>query len=161
MTGSGNGLSHRACGEMEPMSPRLLLIVTALVEAPTGLCLLFFPELLFALLFGSRQPAPETLWVGRVAGAALLAIGVASGLGRCDTRSRAHLGLLTGILIYNAVAAAVLAASASTWKPVGIALWPAVLLHTALGVWCLAALLEARRHPPIVREADHSEIIET
>ena len=103
-------------GEIHAMSPRLLLIVTALVEAPTGLCLLAFPDIPFALLFGLREPAPETLVVSRVAGAALLAIGVASWLARRDTRSRAQLGLLTGILIYNAAVAAILAVSALNYE---------------------------------------------
>jgi hypothetical protein len=136
------------------MPPRILLIVTALVEAPTGLCLLAVPQLPFAFLFGSTQPAPEALLVGRIAGAALFAIGVASWLARRDSHSQAQLGLLTGMLIYNTTVAAILVLSATVSKFVGPGLWPGVLLHTALGIWCLAALNEARLKKGPGREAD-------
>ena len=55
-----------------------LMIVTAVMETGTGLLLVAWPALLFTLLFGWRQVAPETLLIGRVAGAAVISIGVAS-----------------------------------------------------------------------------------
>lgn len=55
-----------------------LLIVTALFEAATGVVLLVWPTLILALLFGWRPLAPETLVLGRLAGAGALSIGVAS-----------------------------------------------------------------------------------
>ena len=47
-----------------------LMIVNTLVEAGTGLLLPVWPVLVFVLLLGWRQAAPETLLIGRVAGAA-------------------------------------------------------------------------------------------
>ena len=77
---------------------KLFLSVTALVEASTGLCLLILPAALFAVLLGLDSATADAIFVGRLAGAALLAIGVASWIARVDERTSAHRGLLTGIL---------------------------------------------------------------
>jgi hypothetical protein len=97
------------------------------------------------LLLGVDQASPETFICARVAGAALLAIGVACWLGRSDKQSSAHLGLLTGVLIYDVAAAVILAYTGLFLRLVGVALWPAVVLHTALAVWCVACLRTALR----------------
>jgi hypothetical protein len=86
-----------------------LMIVTALVETATGLLLLVWPALVFVLLLGWRQAAPETLLIGRLAGAAVIGIGVASWPARHDTRTPAQLGVLAGLLAYNVLAALLLA----------------------------------------------------
>jgi hypothetical protein len=117
-----------------------LLIVTALTEAGTGLLLLIWPPVLFALLLGAERPSPEANILARIAGAALLAIGVACWLGRSDKQSSAQLGLLTGVLIYDVAAAVILAHAGLFLGLVGIALWPAVVLHAALAVWCATCL---------------------
>jgi hypothetical protein len=51
-----------------------LMVVTALVETATGLLLLAWPALVFVLLLGWRQAAPETLLIGRLAGAAVISM---------------------------------------------------------------------------------------
>ena len=117
-----------------------LLLVTAVVEVAAGAGLLLAPAVVFDLLLGVSHPAPEAGFVGRVAGAALLAIGTASWLARKETGSPAGRGLLTAVLIYDAAAAALLAYAGSGLGMVGVALWPAVVLHTALGGWCAACL---------------------
>jgi len=120
---------------------KLFLSVTAVVEAATGLCLLFLPAFLFAILLGLDNAAAAAIFVGRLAGAALLAIGVASWMARVDERTSAQLGLLTGILVYNAAAALLLAYAGAVLKMVGVLLWPAVILHAILAVWCFRCLL--------------------
>jgi hypothetical protein len=117
-----------------------LLLLTALFEAGTGVGLLVLPSVPLALLLGVSVTAPEALLIGRVAGAALIAIGVACGLGRGDKGGAAQLGLLTGVLIYDTAAAALLAYAGLVLSMAGIALWPAAVLHTALAVWCVACL---------------------
>ncbi len=107
-------------------------IVTTVVEVGAGICLLFLPAVAFELLLGVSQAAPEASLVGRVAGAALLALGIASWLGRSAGRSPARNGLLTGLLVYNGSAAALLVYAGLGLSTAGIALWPAVVLHTAL-----------------------------
>jgi hypothetical protein len=117
-----------------------LLIVTAFLEVGTAVLLLLVPAVPLALLLGVGEAAPETLLVARVGGAALLAIGVASWLARNGEQGPAQLGLLVGILIYNVGAAALLAYAGFKLGMAGLALWPAVVIHVALAVWCLLSL---------------------
>jgi hypothetical protein len=125
---------------MRAANRKLLLLTTAFVEAVTGLCLIFLPGVLFAILLGLEQASVDAIVVGRIAGAALLAIGIASWMARNDTLTPAHLGLLTGILIYNAGASMVLAYAGAVLNMIGVLLWPAVALHALLAAWCLSCL---------------------
>jgi hypothetical protein len=117
-----------------------LLIVTALAEAGTGLLLLVWPALVLALLFGWRPAAPETLVMARVAGAAVLSIGVASWVASRDARTTAQLGMLAGLLTYNVVGAVVLVVAGAVSKMAGVLLWPAVVYHVALAAWSAACV---------------------
>ena len=121
-----------------------LMIVTALVETATGLLLLVWPGLVFALLLGWRQAALETLLIGRVAGAGVISIGVASWPARHDARTPAQLGVLAGLLTYNVLAALLLAFAGAGLKMSGVLLWPAVVYHVALAVWCVTCLPRSR-----------------
>ena len=91
--------------------------------------------------WGWSNPA-EALFLARVTGAALIAIGVSCWGGRSKCRGPGRLWLLLGVLIYDAAAAALLTYTGFTSPSVGIALWPAVFLHLALGVWCAACLCD-------------------
>jgi hypothetical protein len=125
---------------MPARSRELLLLVTACIEAATGLGLLFVPAVPFALLLGAEDPAAETAIVGRLAGAALLAIGIASWIARTDAPSAAQLGLLIGILVYDAAASMLLAFAGAVLQLSGVLLWPAVALHAVLAAWCLGCI---------------------
>jgi hypothetical protein len=131
--------------EGKAVSLKLVFIVTALVESATGFLLLVLPTVPLALLLGSSECAPETLLVGRVAGAALCGIGIASWRAQEDRRTPAQLGLLTGILLYDVAAAVLLGYAGAALNMVGLALWPAVVLHTALAAWCLVEWLPRSR----------------
>jgi hypothetical protein len=136
---------HEVSQERSAVNSRtLLFIVTALVEAATGLGLLVLPAVVFDLLLGLKEAAGEALFVGRIAGAALLAIGVASWSTRREESKPAQLGLLTGITIYNAATTALLAYAGAALGMAGLLLWPAVAIHAALAVWCVTCL-RARR----------------
>jgi hypothetical protein len=117
------------------------LIVTALVETETGLALLVLPAIPITLLVGLTEPAPEVLLIGPVAGAALLGIGVASWLARNAERSPAQRGLLFGILIYNAAVPVLLGYAGIALNLAGVALWPVVVLHTALAAFSVVVCL--------------------
>jgi hypothetical protein len=124
---------------------KLFLSVTAFVEAATGLCLLVLPAALFRILLGLNHASVDATFVGRLAGAALLAIGVASWMARTDTRTPAYLGLLTGIFIYDAAASMLLAYAGAVLRIAGALLWPAVAIHAILALWCCRCLLPGRR----------------
>ena len=113
-----------------------LLTVTAVIEAGAGLALLVVPTVVVQLLlgadiFGAAVP------LGRVAGAALLALGLACWLARGDAQSRAARGIVTAMLLYNFGAVVILGAAGTWSQTAGIALWPAVIIHAAMAVWCL------------------------
>jgi hypothetical protein len=120
-----------------------LLKLTAILEAATGLALIAVPALVVRLLLGG-EISGASIPLGRVAGAALLALGVACWLARDDTQSRAARGLVVAMLIYNIAATAVLAFAGIGSALHGVVLWPAVVLHAAMAAWCGACL---RRGP--------------
>ena len=116
-----------------------LLGLTALIEAATGLALLVVPAVVVRLLLGA-EISGAAIPLGRVAGAALLALGVACWLAGDDTKSRAGKGLVVAMLVYNAGVVIVLGAAGIQLPTVGIALWPAVILHAVMAVWCVRVL---------------------
>ena len=119
-----------------------LLIVTAVIEAGAGVGLLCCPSAAMALLLGSPLDTPATLTLGRVAGAALFALGVACWLAHFDAQSCAARGLVSAMVLYNLGAVVILGVSGIQSQPVGVALWPAVVLHAVMTVWCIVCLLK-------------------
>jgi hypothetical protein len=119
---------------------RLLLIVTAVFEAVTGLALMIWPSRVLMLLFGPATAAPLGPGGARVAGVVLFALGVACWFTRKHGLRPAGRRMVATMLSYNLAVAAVLAAAGIHYAPVGIALWPAVIAHCALAVWCAASL---------------------
>lgn len=117
-----------------------LLVVTAAIEAAAGLALLLSPSAPILILLGSRIDTPTELVLGRVAGVALLSLGAACWLAHNDGKSRAGTGLIAAMLLYNTGATAILAYAGIGLRMFGFGLWPAVLLHLALVVWCFACL---------------------
>jgi hypothetical protein len=117
-----------------------LLAVTAAMEAGAGLALVALPSAAVAVLLGSPLDTPNALAVGRVAGVALLALGAACWLARNDAGSPAARGVVGAMAVYNFGAVVVLATAGIGSQPVGVALWPVVVLHAAMAVWCIAAI---------------------
>lgn len=122
-----------------------LLVVTAWLEALTGIALIASPGAPVSLLVGTSLEAPGGLVVARVAGAALLALGVACWLARDDGGSRAGRGLVAGLLLYNGGALATLGYACIALKLSGVGFWPAVIAHGGLGLWCVSCLRDAGR----------------
>ncbi len=125
-----------------------LLKLTGIIETATGIGLVAVPSVVVRLLLGSPLDTSAAVMLGRVAGAALLALGVACWLARDDTQSRAARGLVVAMLMYNIPATAVLA-FAGIGLGQGVMLWPAVVLHAAMAVWCIVCL---RRGPQNVMD---------
>ena len=121
-----------------------LLKLTGIIETATGLGLVAVPSVVVRLLLGSPLDTSAAVMLGRVAGAALLALGVACWLARDDTQSRAARGLVVAMLMYNLVATAVLAFAGIGLGLHGVVLWPAVVLHAVMAIWCIVCL---RRSP--------------
>jgi hypothetical protein len=118
---------------------KTLLVVTAVVEMATGLALVLAPSGVASFLLGSPLDTPAALLVGRVAGVALLALGIACWLARRDEPGRAAAGLIAPMLLYNAGVVVFLGLALGGGLS-GIGFWPAVLLHVVLATWCIACL---------------------
>jgi hypothetical protein len=110
---------------------------TAVIEAGAGLGLVAVPELVAKLLF-AVDAVGAGVPLGRMAGVALLALGLGSWLAR-DQHTKAVAG---GMLLYNGGVAVVLVAAALSGMT-GLLLWPAVALHMAMTVWSLVTLRSA------------------
>ena len=119
-----------------------LFIATAAIEVGAGLALIVSPALAASILIGAPFDTPADSVVGRVAGAALLALALACWRARDDEHNRAAAGIVSGMLLYNAVAVMVLADAGIVLHMSGIGLWPAVVLHAAMAVWCLVCLIK-------------------
>ena len=108
-----------------------VLIFAAVAEAATGLALLIVPSLVGQLLFGEELTG-VAIPVARVAGIALIALGIACWPGPP----------LVGMLTYSAVVALYLAYFGfAVGGLTGVFLWPVVILHvilTALLTWAFA-----------------------
>jgi len=100
-----------------------VLVFAAVSETVTGLALLIVPSLVGQLLLGTELTG-IAITVARVAGIALIALGVACWPGTP----------LVGMLTYSAAATLYLAYVGLAGGLTGILLWPAVVLHLILTV---------------------------
>ena len=100
-----------------------VLVLAAVSEAATGLALVVAPSLVARLLLG-EELSGIAIAVARVAGIALIALGVACWPGTA----------LAGMLTYSVAITVYLAYLGFTGGSTGILLWPAVVLHVILTV---------------------------
>ena len=98
-----------------------VLVFAAVSEVATGLALLIVPSLVGRLLLG-EELSGIAIPVARVAGIALIALGIACWPGTP----------LIGMLIYSAAVTLYLAYVGVAGGMNGILLWPAVVLHAIL-----------------------------
>jgi hypothetical protein len=129
---------------------RMLLTVTAAIEVGAGAVLMGFPTAAVKLLLDSPLDSPAGTILGRIAGSALCALGIGCWLARGAVRSPVASGLVAGMLFYNVAAVAVFAFAGLGLKLVGVALWPAVILHAAMACWCIGGL----RYGPTSRQSE-------
>ena len=109
------------------------LMFAAVGEAATGLALLVVPSLVGQLLLGEELTG-VAIPVARVAGIALIALGIACWPGPP----------LVGMLIYSAAVALYLAYLGLAGGSSGMLLWPAVVLHAVLTALLARALARGK-----------------
>jgi len=119
---------------------KALLGVTAAVETTAAAALFAVPSRAAALLLGAGLDSAAARVVARIAGAALLSIGLTCWLVRNSPEGGSHRGRIAGLLAYNVAVAVLLVVAAVVGHLLGIALWPAVALHVGLSIWCGACL---------------------
>ena len=102
-----------------------VLILAAVGEAATGAGLMILPTLVVRLLLGVELSG-VALVITRVAGIALVALGIACWPGRMNP--------FRGMLTYNVLMTAYLAWVAVQGEWVGPLLWPVLLLHVLMTI---------------------------
>jgi hypothetical protein len=115
------------------MNTRMLVIVSAAIEAATGVALIAVPELVARLLLGAELSGGG-IAVARVAGFGLLSLAVACSPTADDASPQAARALF----VYNLMAGLYLGYLRAGGGFTGYLLWPACVLHV------LVALLLAR-----------------
>lgn len=108
----------------ETGATRRLLMFAALGETATGLALLIVPSLVGQMLLGEELTGVAAQ-VARVAGIALIALGIACWPGPP----------LAGMLIYSVVVTPYLAYLGFACGMTGVVLWPAVAVHLILSLF--------------------------
>ena len=116
---------------------KLLLTITTVLEAFTGIGLIVFPSIVISLLVGTLPDGAVVATLARIAGAALISLAIACWLSR---NNAAATRIVKAMLFYNLAATALLLYASIGDKLSGAGLWPAILLHAGLAVWCFIAL---------------------
>jgi hypothetical protein len=110
------------------MAASWLFSVAAIFEAATGLALIIFPQFVAGLLLGANLAGPG-IAVARIAGAALLSLGIACWKSRTDSDETS---VLAAMLAYNLLVTAYLVYLGFGGELVGVLLWPATAIHAVL-----------------------------
>ena len=119
---------------------KTLLLIKAGVELFAGFAFAAYPSRLMFILLGETLSSPAGISAVRMFGASIFAMGLASWLARNDSECTATRGLISAMLLYDAAFIVVLLTAHLNMGLSGIALWPVVLLHSALAVFSLFCL---------------------
>ncbi len=107
-----------------------VLKLSSVIEMATGIALIATPLIIVRLIFGVRLPdGGAVAGLGRLAGVALLCLGVA-----CwpDSRGIESRSVRRALFLYNLLVALYLAYIGIATRLVGLLLWPACALHLVL-----------------------------
>jgi hypothetical protein len=124
------------------MRSKRVLVLAAVSEAATGVALIIVPSLVGRLLLGAELIG-VTIPVARVAGIALIALGVGCwpGSEATGTPTRA----LRAMLCYSLLITLYFAYLGIRGEWVGVLLWPAVVVHAILTILLVRAWLKDRQ----------------
>jgi hypothetical protein len=121
---------------------RSVLGVAAAVEAVTGLTLIVVPQVVARLLFGVEVTGVAVV-IGRVAGIALLSLGLGCWLGRNEADGAS--AALSAMLTHDFLVTLYLAFVGLGTEFVGPLLWPAVAAHAVLTALLGRSWIKARQ----------------
>lgn len=124
---------------------KTLLTAKSALEVITGLALAISPPSVVSVLLGSTLDPSVGAIVARIAGAALVTIGIACWLARNGSQNPAATGLIVATLFYDSSVVVILLWASLGVGLSGIGLWPALVLHAGLGAWCLVCLNKGSR----------------
>jgi|KBSMisStandDraft_5_1062788.scaffolds.fasta_scaffold536942_1 hypothetical protein len=121
-----------------------LLTLAAVVECLAGVAFALVPGGMVLLLLG-LEPGVAAIAIARVAGVALIALGIPCWGARQNAGGAAR-SATTAITFYNAVVGLLLTGFAVTGLAHGIFIWIAAIFHLILGLAFAAALLLGDPH---------------
>lgn len=122
------------------MTTRSLLIASAVLEFGAAAGLLIAPSLVASVMIGEALDSPASFVVGRIGGAALLAIALGCWRGSKTVNRDVVIVLLVGLLAYNSAVPVLLVHAAVVSGLHGIGLWPTVVVHSLLAAACVRGL---------------------
>jgi hypothetical protein len=127
---------------------KLLLIITAVFEGMVGFALFVLPGLTTSTFLNITLDVPIAAFFARLAGGAILSLAICCWKARNFNNEGASIGIVTAMFFYNFAAAAVLVYGGMRLGLQSPLIWPAIVLHAALGVWCATLVWFAmHRHP--------------
>ena len=126
------------------MAVSTLLGLAAILEAATGLVLIVHPALVAQMLFGDGV-AGAGMALSRVAGVALLALGVACWPGR--KAASGDVPAFRAMLTYSLLVTIYLIYLGGVAHLAGVLLWPAVAAHIVFMLLLVAAWRKDRQRP--------------
>ena len=126
---------------------RILLTVTAIVEGIVGIALLLTPVLVVSTLLNTPLETAGGLVVARLGGAAIVTIAICCWKARTFEIPQAATGVVTAMLFYNFAAAAVLVYGGVRLGLQSLLIWPTIVAHAVLGLWCgVLVWFSTRKH---------------
>lgn len=108
----------------------------AVLEGIVGLGLLLVPVLVISTLLNTPLDTPGGLIAARLASAAIIALAISCWQARDAERNGAALGIVLAMVFYNIAAAGLLAYGGVRLGLQSIFIWPTIVLHSALALWC-------------------------
>jgi hypothetical protein len=134
--------------KMSQQNVRVLQIATAAIEIGAGFALFVSPSFTAEFLLGQKLESLVDLAMARFSGAGLLTLGIVCWMARSQPHNSIWLGLVVAMLFYYIALAGVLAFAGLDLGLHGSGLWPIIVLHAAMGVWCAITISRGRQPPP-------------
>ena len=115
---------------------KILLTVTTILEGIVGIGLLVSPVLVASVLLNTPLDAAGGLFAARLGGAAIITFAICCWKARSFEIPKAAIGVVTAMLFYNFAAAAVLVYAGVRLGLQSKFIWPVIVVHVVLGLWC-------------------------
>jgi hypothetical protein len=126
---------------------KILLTVTAIFEGIVGVALFLTPVLVVSTLLNTPLETAGGLVVARLGGAAIITIAICCWKARTFEIPQAGIGVVTALMFYNFAAAAVLVYGGVRLGLQSPLIWPTIVAHAVLGMWCAVLVwFSMRKH---------------
>lgn len=124
---------------------KLLLIIMTVFEGLTGIALFIIPKYAVSEVLNTPLDTAGGVVAARIAGAALITLGICCWQARGPEHEGARLGIVRSMLFYNTAASVVLVYAGLRLGLESVFIWPMTVLHGVLALWCAFVLWAAMR----------------